>query len=80
MREERADGTGAGGVLLAFVAGALAGAAVALLLAPRSGLETRARLGDAAGQAGDRARRARDAAQAAVAAAEKAFRDALRGA
>ena len=37
----REGGIGAGSVLVAFVAGALAGAAVALLFAPASGDETR---------------------------------------
>jgi len=35
-----------GGVLAAFAVGALVGAAVALLYAPRSGQETRERIGD----------------------------------
>jgi gas vesicle protein len=42
------DGLGAGAVLLAFVAGALAGAAVALLYAPATGDETREYLGQRA--------------------------------
>ena len=33
-------------VALAFLAGAMAGAGIALLLAPRSGAETRARVGE----------------------------------
>jgi gas vesicle protein len=79
VKGEGSDGLGTGGILLVFVAGALAGAAVALLLAPRSGASTRARLGEAAGQAGARAARARQAVQTAAAAGEKAFREALRG-
>jgi gas vesicle protein len=35
------DGLGGGAVLLAFIAGAVAGAAVALLYAPATGEETR---------------------------------------
>ncbi len=40
------DGIGAGAVLLAFLAGAVAGAAVALLYAPATGEETREFLGE----------------------------------
>jgi gas vesicle protein len=76
--EERNEGAGAGTILLAFLAGALVGAAGALLLAPRSGAETRARLAGAAGGARDRASRARDAARAAVTAAQAAFEEAKR--
>ncbi len=42
------EGLGAGAVLLAFVAGAVAGAAVALLYAPATGDETREYLGQRA--------------------------------
>jgi len=42
------DGIGAGAVLLAFIAGALAGAAVALLYAPATGEDTRDFLGQRA--------------------------------
>ena len=42
------NGTGAGAVLLAFLVGAVAGAAVALLYAPAAGRETREYLGDKA--------------------------------
>jgi gas vesicle protein len=80
MRTETPEGAGAGTVTLAFLAGALVGAVGALLLAPRSGVETRQRLGEAAGAAGERARRTRDAAGAAAAAAVKAFGDAMRDA
>ena len=54
------QGIGSGTVLLAFVAGAAVGAAVALLFAPASGTETRAYVN----------RRARDARDRAVHAAE----------
>jgi gas vesicle protein len=47
----------AGGLLVAFVAGALAGAAVALLYAPASGEDTREYLGRRAREESDRARR-----------------------
>lgn len=42
------NGTGTGAVLLAFLVGAVAGAAVALLYAPAAGRETREYLGDKA--------------------------------
>ncbi|MBM3781148.1 MAG: YtxH domain-containing protein [Acidobacteria bacterium] len=52
----RDNGTGAGGVMLAFVVGVLTGAAVALLFAPTSGEETREYLGKKAREGRDRAR------------------------
>jgi gas vesicle protein len=52
------DNSGAGTVMLAFVVGALTGAAVALLFAPASGEETREYLGQ---QAREKAARAREA-------------------
>jgi len=51
MSEDR----GAGGVLVAFVLGAIAGAAVALLVAPASGEETRRQLGERAREGRDKA-------------------------
>jgi gas vesicle protein len=51
----RNEGAGAGSVLLAFVIGAVSGAAVALLYAPASGRETREYLGDRAREGRDRA-------------------------
>lgn len=42
----RDDGAGAGGILLAFLLGAVSGAAVALLYAPQSGEKTRQYFGD----------------------------------
>jgi gas vesicle protein len=51
----RDSGTGAGGVVLAFLVGAVAGAAVALLYAPATGRETRERLGERAREGRDRA-------------------------
>ena len=49
------QGVGSGTVLLAFVAGAAVGAAVALLFAPASGTETRAYVNRRAREARDRA-------------------------
>jgi len=45
------DGGGAGNILLAFILGAVSGAAVALLYAPASGRETRERLAERAEEA-----------------------------
>ena len=49
------DGSGAGSVLLAFMLGAVSGAALALLYAPVSGKETRDYLSDRAREGRDRA-------------------------
>ena len=49
-----------GSVMVAFVVGALAGAFVALLLAPASGEETREYLGKKAREGTDKAREAMD--------------------
>lgn len=51
----RDEGVGAGGVLLAFLVGAVAGAAVALLYAPATGEETREYLGKKAREGRERA-------------------------
>jgi gas vesicle protein len=51
----RDEGAGAGSILLAFILGAVSGAAVALLYAPQSGRETRDYLGDRAREGRDRA-------------------------
>jgi gas vesicle protein len=51
MSEDR----GAGGVMVAFMLGAIAGAAVALLMAPASGEETRRKLGEKAREGRDKA-------------------------
>lgn len=54
MSEDR----GAGGVMVAFMLGAIAGAAVALLVAPASGEETRRKLGEKAREGRDKANEA----------------------
>lgn len=54
----RDDGSAAGTVVLAFVLGAVAGAAVALLMAPASGEETRRTLGEKAREGRERAEEA----------------------
>ena len=60
----RDDGGAAGTVIIAFVLGAITGAAVALLMAPTSGEETRRLLAERAREGRDRAneaaRQARD--------------------
>jgi gas vesicle protein len=49
------DERGASGVLVAFMLGAIAGAAVALLVAPASGEETRRKLGEKAREGREKA-------------------------
>jgi len=51
----RDEGPGAGSILLAFILGAVSGAALALLYAPATGRETREYLGDRAAEARARA-------------------------
>lgn len=51
----RDDSVGAGGIMLAFLVGAVAGAAVALLFAPASGDETRQFLNEKAREGRERA-------------------------
>jgi gas vesicle protein len=68
-------GSGAGAVLLAGVLGGLAGAALGLLLAPKTGAETRQEWGEKAKSAGEKAREladlACDKAEEALAAAKR---------
>ena len=54
----REDGSGAGSILLAFILGAVSGAAVALLYAPATGRETRDYLGEKARESKERAAKA----------------------
>ena len=76
---DESRGSGAGTVALAFLVGAAVGAGVALLLAPRSGRETRekllALLDDAAGHAGRGADRGRDAVSHATSMIEDAWKE-----
>jgi gas vesicle protein len=51
------DRGGASGVILSFLLGALSGAALAVLYAPRSGRETRERLGERLRETAERGRR-----------------------
>ena len=51
----RDEGAGAGSILLAFLLGAVAGAAVALMYAPATGQETREFLGEKAREGRNRA-------------------------
>jgi gas vesicle protein len=54
----RDDSSAAGTIIVAFVLGAVTGAAVALLMAPASGEETRRILGERAREGRDRAQEA----------------------
>lgn len=83
------EGAGAGSILLAFLLGAAAGAAVAVLYAPQSGDETRRYLGDRAregrqraqeyaGKAGDVLAQGRDQLTNAIERGREAFEQARR--
>ncbi len=67
----RHEDSGGGATLAAFLLGALAGAAVALMYAPAPGDETRRRLAE-------RAREGRDQANRAIERGKAAFEDARR--
>lgn len=84
----REEGSGSGSVMLAFLLGAVAGAAVALLFAPATGKETREYLSERAREgrqkAAEAARQAREAIQrqqetlgAAIERGREAYREAL---
>jgi gas vesicle protein len=62
----RDDGAGGGTVMLAFLLGAVAGAAVALLYAPSTGAEAREFLGEKAREGADRAKEAAEKGRQAV--------------
>jgi gas vesicle protein len=67
-------------VASAFAAGAALGAAVALLTAPRSGRETRKRVGGLAEQVGHKVSALPNAAREACDSARETFADSMRGA
>jgi gas vesicle protein len=60
------DGAGAGSILLAFILGAVSGAALALLYAPATGRETREFLGEKARESRDRAAEATERGRVAL--------------
>jgi gas vesicle protein len=62
----RDESTGAGSILLAFILGAVSGAAVALLYAPGSGRETREYLGEKAREGRARAAEAAEKGREAI--------------
>lgn len=66
------DGSSGGTVIVAFVLGALTGAAVALMMAPASGEATRRVLGD-------KAREGRDTLSSAIERGREAYEQARRG-
>ena len=63
----RDEGSGSGSVMLAFILGAISGAAVALLYAPATGRETREYLGEKAREGRDRANAGAEKGRQAVA-------------
>jgi gas vesicle protein len=68
----RDDGGAAGMVIVGFVLGAITGAAVALLMAPTSGEETRRKLGE-------RAREGRNSVSSAIERGREAYQQARSG-
>ncbi|HZY03361.1 MAG TPA: YtxH domain-containing protein [Anaeromyxobacteraceae bacterium] len=78
MNEEVRTGRGLGSLLLAFLGGTVVGGAAALLLAPRSGEQTRRRIVEMAEEGKQKAERVpvavREASHAATAAFEKAMK------
>jgi gas vesicle protein len=64
MGDDRDSGSGASGIILSFLLGGLAGAAVAVLYAPRSGRETREILGERLREGKERGKRLREKAVA----------------
>lgn len=74
---ETRSGTGALGMLAGFLGGALVGAVVTMLLAPRSGAETRRRIVERAEHTKEALARAGTAAKEATSAARTAFTAAM---
>ena len=73
----RDRGAGAGSVMLAFLVGAVAGAAVALLYAPATGEETREFLGEKAREGRERAAEAEAKGREAISRGREAVATAL---
>ncbi|HYQ80428.1 MAG TPA: YtxH domain-containing protein [Anaeromyxobacteraceae bacterium] len=78
MNEEVRTGRGLGSVLLAFLGGAVVGGVTALLLAPRSGEQTRKRIVDMAEEGKHKAERVPVAVREATQAATEAFERAMK--
>jgi gas vesicle protein len=79
MTEESKKGFGPMGVVAAFCGGAIAGTVTALLLAPRSGAQTRKLIGDTVGQTREKAERLVIAARQAGSAARETFATTMTG-
>jgi gas vesicle protein len=71
------QGYGAASLFLAFLGGAAAGAAVALLMAPKAGRETRERLGDYVRTGKEKTVQLPEAVKAASIAAREAFSETM---
>jgi gas vesicle protein len=71
-------GVGAGGILVAFLAGAAIGTGLALLYAPKSGRDTRQRLRDLADDSVDRIKGYVDEAEEKIVSAYEQGRDVVR--
>ena len=71
------EGSGAGSVLLAFLLGAVSGAAVALLYAPGNGRETREHLGEKVREGRASAAEAAEKGRRAVAQGREVLTDAI---
>jgi gas vesicle protein len=80
MTNEESPRSGALALFFTFLGGALVGGAAALLLAPRSGAETRRRIAGAADGAKETASRLPQALREASGAAQAAFAKSLRDA
>lgn len=74
---DREDGFSGLGLFLAFLGGAAAGAATALLLAPQSGEETRAKLKDMAANSKNKVQRVPKALKSAYSQAAETAKDAF---
>lgn len=61
-----ADGNGTGKIVVAFFAGGVAGALAGLLLAPRSGAETRQKIKQTSSDAGDKVKEKLEGAKSGI--------------